>query len=99
MHHRYVLKQNLLFLVGICLCVYFGYHLAQGERSYTRLLSLNSDIELLQEQHEELKNKKDLLTTKVVMLRPNSIEEDLLEQRVREVLGFHKQDELAVIIQ
>jgi cell division protein FtsB len=51
----------------------------------------------MEQQKEELKSKREDLETKVAMLRPNSINKDLLEERARIVLGFRKTGEMDVL--
>lgn len=87
----------MIFMIGLCLCVYFTYHAFQGERSYIRLLSLNANIESTQNELSTLQTKRENLEQKVVMMRPGSINKDLLEERARAVLGFYHPDEVAVV--
>ena len=95
--HQFTIRRNLIALIGICLCVYFSYHAIQGERSYLQLLSLNKTLEHTKSEYAALKSEKDALERKVVMMRPGSINADLLEERVRAVLGYRHKDEWAVI--
>lgn len=95
--HRFLIRRNLIALIGICLCVYFSYHAIQGERSYLSLLSLNSTIEKTEVEYQALKEQRQALEKKVVMLRPSSINRDLLEERVRAVLGYRHGDELVIV--
>jgi cell division protein FtsB len=95
---RYVIRQNLILLIGICLSVYFSYHLLQGNRSYLRLMSLNSNIIKLSAEYETLKTDRQEIESKVVMLRPGSINKDLLEERARAILGWQHPDEKTIIV-
>lgn len=97
--HRFVLRQHMILMIGICLCVYFVYHAFQGERSYSSLMSLNANISMTQTELHTLQNERAALEKKVVMLRPGSINKDLLEERARAVLGFYHPDEIAVVTQ
>ncbi len=83
----------MLSLIGFSLCFYFCYHLVQGERSCFRLWSLERRIERLSSEHARLSASRRDLESRVVMLRPGSIDRDLLEERVRHVLGFVHKDE------
>ena len=95
--HRYLIRHNLIFVIGLCLCSYFFYHTVQGQRSYTRLMSLNSSIELSSAKLNILSAQKLEIQRKVIMLRPHSLNKDMLEERVRLVLGYRHPDEIAVI--
>lgn len=94
-HH--VVKHNFMAIIGFCLCFYFSYHVVSGERSYLRLMSLERGIVRLTHQQEGLSEQRKALENKVAMLRPGSIDPDLLEERARVVLGYHHPDEIVVI--
>lgn len=94
---RYVFRQNLIAVIGVCLSFYFCYHLIAGERSYLRLVSLNRQIETTEKQYTLSSAERDALEQKVVMMRPGSINRDLLEEQSRKVLGFHYKDEKVLI--
>ena len=95
--HKYLIRQNIIILIGISLCIYFAYHAIQGERSILRLHALNTQIETMSLKETEIQNQRVTLEKKVRMLRPSSISKDLLEERVRIVLGYKYNDELTVL--
>ncbi len=94
---RYVFRQNLIAVIGVCLSFYFCYHLIAGERSYLRLVSLNRQIETTEKQYTLSSAEREALEQKVVMMRPGSVNRDLLEEQSRKVLGFHYKDEKVLI--
>ncbi len=94
---RYVFRQNLIAVIGVCLSFYFCYHLIAGERSYLRLVSLDRQIVTTEQQHDQTKAEREALEQKVVMMRPGSVNRDLLEEQSRKVLGFHYKDEKVLI--
>lgn len=94
---KYVVRQNMIAIIGVCLSVYFCYHLIAGERSYLRLISLNHQIGETEEEYSEVSKERDTLEQKVVMMRPGSVNRDLLEEQSRKVLGFHYPDEKVLI--
>ncbi|QQG35366.1 MAG: septum formation initiator family protein [Micavibrio aeruginosavorus] len=94
---RYVVKDNFLAIIGICLSFYFTYHMISGERSYFRLMALERSVERLDQQYESLHKERAALENKVAMMRPGSIDPDLLEERARAMLGYQHPDELIVI--
>lgn len=95
--NRGIVRENWLFLLGLCLCLYFTYHALQGERSVLRLVSLQQTIVTTSLENDNLKSERDLLQQKVVKMRPGSIDSDLLEERVRLVLGYKHPDEVVLI--
>lgn len=94
---RYVVRQNLLAIIGFILCCYFGYHAVLGQRSYIRLLSLERQISETTTTADHLTAERIALEGRVKMLRPGSIDRDLLEERARYVLGYSYDNERIVI--
>ena len=86
--YRAFLKQNLIAVIGFSLCFYFCYHLIHGQRSAMRLLVLETRIEKTVQQYELAKAAREDIERKVVMMRPGSINRDLLEERITHVLGY-----------
>lgn len=93
LEQRYLVRKNLVTLIGMGLFMYFSYHLVQGERSYIRYLSLSQSVSALATETSALKTERESLETKVSMMRPGSINRDLLEERARVVLGFRRDGE------
>ena len=94
---KYLFRQNLIVVIGVCLSFYFCYHLIAGERSYLRLISLNHQITTTEKQFKIASAEREALEHKVVMMRPGSVNRDLLEEQARSVLGFHYPDEKVII--
>lgn len=94
---RYVVRQNLVAVVGVCLSIYFCYHLVAGERSYLRLVSLNSQQAQTEIQLAQATKDRTALEQRVMMMRPGHVNADLLEEQARKVLGFHYEDEKLII--
>ena len=95
---RYVVRQNILTIIGLCLTVYFAYHIGMGERSTFRLMSLERSITKVTAEYDKTHAKREQLEARVIKLRPGSIDPDLLEERVRAVLGYAGPDEHVVIL-
>ena len=95
--HRGLIRKNIVTLIGIGLFCYFSYHLIQGQRSAVRYLTLQKTIERMETEQAELKKQREGMESKVSMLRPNSLNKDLLEERARIVLGFRKPGEMDVM--
>src|SRR5690349_8538073 len=96
LQHRYLVRENLLALIGISLCFYFLYHTVQGERSIIRLASLKQQIATMSHNYDTLVQERTKLEQKVQMMRPGSMNRDLLEERARLELGYQKDDEISI---
>lgn len=95
---RYLVRHNILTIIGLGLTVYFAWHIVAGERSMFRLVSVNRMIEKVAVDYDSEHAQREQLEAKVVKLRPGSIDPDLLEERARTVLGYARADEHIVIL-
>lgn len=83
------------FLVAFAI-VYFGFHFVQGERGLIAWLRYNQQIESASAQLAAVRAEREALEHRVSLLRPDRIDPDLLDERVREVLGLVRKDEAVV---
>ncbi len=97
LEQQFHIRKNLLFILGLCLSLYFSYHTLQGDRSLPHLLSLNKAIEAKQGTYEALQAERAEVESRVVMLRPQSVNRDFLEERARVVLGMSREDETIIV--
>jgi cell division protein FtsB len=95
--HRHILKNNVLTFFGVCLCMYFSFHAVHGDRGVLRLVSANTQLETLSIHSDNLSAQRAELERKVAMMRPGSVDKDLLEERVRSTLGYKHADEYAIL--
>jgi len=93
---RGILRNKLFLMLGVCLCAYFVYHSVQGDRSILSLVSLEKQIEQNEQQLASLQDQSSAIQTRVNMMRPGSINKDLLEEQVRRTLGYKHPDEWVV---
>lgn len=88
-------KWGLHGLISVLL-VYFMYHLFQGERGLLSMLALKSQLKKDETILAEKESKKATLEHQVHLLRPDSLDLDMLEERARIVLHYAHPDELVV---
>ena len=84
-------------IIGVMLCLYFSYHTVFGHRSILALHGLEKQIEVAVAKRDIESEKRQSLEYKVVSMRPDSINPDLLEERARSVLGYKRVDEVLVL--
>lgn len=94
---RYLVRQNIILVIGVCLSVYFAYHLVAGERSLLRLMSLDRQVAAQTKEMAGLTARRAELESRVIMMRPGSIDRDLLEERARDMLGYTAENERILI--
>ncbi len=91
--------QALAPLIGIALMGYFAYHSIHGDRGLLAWVELTKKLEMAQSNLNDLKSEREKIEQKVSGLRPESLNRDLLEQQVRDYLGYTHPDELVVILE
>ena len=97
MSHSHLFRENILSLIGLCLCLYFSYHAILGNRSLVKYYSLEKQIETLSQENTSLVTTKDSLQKKVEMMRPGTVNRDLLEEKVRQTLGYRAPGEVVLL--
>lgn len=86
---RFKSKSALLFMFGaVGVLSYFVWHGLHGSRGVTRVAELNVEVKHLQDRLADLKDKRLKIEHKVVLLRPESIDPDKLDEEARAMLGF-----------
>ena len=83
-------------LMGAAMMVYFGYHAVQGERGLIAWWELRREIEEADFELAAVTAQKNVLEHRVSLLRPESLDRDMLEERARVMLGVVHADDLIV---
>jgi cell division protein FtsB len=77
--------------------IYFVFHLLHGDRGYFAWKGVEDKLQSSQAAYEKTVAAREALENQVRMLRPDSIDLDMLDQRAREVLGFMKPSEVVIL--
>lgn len=83
-------------LVGMAAVVYFSYHIVQGDRGLIAWVHLKNEIVKAEETLAEIRARKDDLDKRVRLLRPESLDPDMLEERARIMLDMGRADERVI---
>lgn len=83
-------------ILAICLLGYFVYHLIQGERGVISWMRLNQKIVLAGEKLSQAQTEQTSLAHRVKLMRPDSLDLDMLEEQAREKLGVANSGELII---
>ncbi len=85
-----------------CLCVgvlvWFYWNSIHGSRGRMQIARIESEIVEKRLELEDLKGERESLYSKVVLLRPNALDPDLLGIRARIMLNHSHPDELIVYL-
>jgi len=84
-------------LVGIALTGYFAYHLVEGERGFKAWLRLNREIRTATANLEAVRAQRAALDLRVSNLRPEHVDPDLLDERIRATLNLVSPDDIVIM--
>jgi cell division protein FtsB len=84
-------------VVGIALTGYFAYHLVEGERGFKAWLRLNREIRTATANLDAVRAQRATLDLRVANLRPEHIDPDLLDERIRATLNLVSPDDIVIM--
>lgn len=85
-----------LLLICAALTVYFGYFALYGRHGLVNYAKLQRESELRQADLALILAERRALERRVNLLKPDSIDPDLLEERARDTLGLTGPNELVL---
>jgi len=77
--------------------VYLGYDGLYGDHGVVNLLRLNEQVERLEVELAAREKEASLLEVRTKLLRPESLDLDLLDERARAMLGYAHPNDLVII--
>ncbi|OIQ85598.1 septum formation initiator [mine drainage metagenome] len=83
--------------VGLTLVVYFAYHTVQGDRGLIAWWRLNKEVVQAETTLTGLEAVRDKLDHRDVLLRPDHLDPDMLEERARIMLNMGRDNEVVVL--
>jgi|SRR6516164_5965333 len=84
-------------VVGMALTGYFTYHLVEGDRGLLAWLSLTREIRLATANLEAVRAGRAAVDLKVSNLRPDHLDPDLLDERIRATLNLVSPDDIVIM--
>ena len=93
--------RRLLFdlsVTAVCLSLlgFVGWHGLYGSRSLDRSRALEERVAALEASLEEARTERKDFADRVRLLRPDSIDPDMVEELARKNLGFTRQGDIVV---
>ena len=85
------------FFGGI-LVAYFLFHMVQGERGLFAWVQLNQQIHQKELENKNLLAERAAWDNKIKLMRSESLSADLLDERVRLMMGFSNKDEAVIFL-
>lgn len=85
-------------LSGIVVVAYFAYHTVHGDRGVLAYIQMQERVHEAEARLERIKSEQDYWSSRVKLLYPTSIDRDMLDERVRTMLGYAQADDMVVLI-
>ena len=92
------LRTLLPQIVGAAICAYFAYHAVQGDRGLIAWLQLSREIAQSEALLADLSAERAALEHRVSLLRPESLDPDMLEEQARTMLNFAGPDDRTLLL-
>ncbi len=84
-------------VVIFCLVAYFGYHAVQGERGLLAWLAVDQELAQARATQSALAETRTNLERRVTLLRPDSLDRDMLDERAHAILNYGREDEVIIL--
>src|SRR3982751_4355735 len=84
-------------VLGISLAAYFAYHLVEGERGLIAWHRLSQQLKEAKATEETVRAERDALDRRVGLLRPEHLDRDMVDERVRETLNLASPHDIVIL--
>ena len=91
-------RQIIASIFGVAVIGYFAFHAVEGERGLRAYFALNLQTELAREERDALRHDRMTLERRVGLLKPESLDLDMLDERARKVLNKVHEDDFVIIL-
>ncbi len=82
---------------AIAVLGYFGFHALNGEFGLVGRARIEHQVVALEEELADLRRTRENLTAKVMLLRPESLDPDMIDERARASLNLANTQELVIL--
>lgn len=79
--------------IGICVVSYFIYHVIHGDRGLIAWRSLGQRVAIATVELSKIRDERKILEHRVELLRPESLDPDMLDEWSRRILNYGHRDE------
>lgn len=87
----------VLSILGVGIVGYFLYHTVQGERGWFAMLRIQHEIKTAESSLAALRKESAALEHRTKLLRDQSMDPDLLDEKSRELLNYSKPNEIIIL--
>ena len=89
--------QMIASVIGACIVGYFLYHTVEGEHGLVAEMHLQNEVNAAQANLAKLRQEHEALDHRVRLMRPESLDPDLLDEQARKTLDYSKPNEIIVL--
>lgn len=93
---RFRLRHGILPVLVMGAIYYFADHAVYGPHGFFAMIQLRKDVVVLEAQAAQVREMRERLDHQVSFLRPESVDPDLLDERVRASLGYVSHDDIKI---
>lgn len=91
------IRHAIFPLLGIAMAGYFSYHALTGDRSLVAFFRITDEIKAAKADLAQAKAERQKLEHRVSLLRSESLDPDMLDERARWSLGFVGDREIIIL--
>lgn len=91
-------RQIIASIFGVAVIGYFAFHAVEGERGLRAYFALNLQTELAREERDALRHDRTTIERRVNLLKPESLDLDMLDERARTVLNKVHEDDFVILL-
>jgi len=84
-------------VLGACAVAYFSYHAIQGDRGLVAWYRTAAEIDVARARLELSLAEQRKLEHDVALMRPESLDRDMLDEQVRRVLNYAHADDIVIL--
>lgn len=92
-------RQFFLTFILLGAISYFAFHTFFGTRGYFALNKLNNSIQITTITLQNLRSERLELDHTAKLLRPDSLDRDMLDEQARKILGLARSGEKIIIVE
>lgn len=91
-------RQIVASILGVAVIAYFAYHAVEGDRGLRAYFALSLQTELARAEHDALREERETIEQRVHLLKSDSLDLDMLDERARTVLNKVHEDDLVILL-
>lgn len=84
--------------LGVTAVVYFAYHAVNGERGLVAWHVLEQQVEEARAAHDSAHALREQLELRAMLLHPQRVDQDMLDEWARRVLNYGQADETTILL-